>query len=77
MLGRNVQRHRERRSLSGDTGDVDNTLRVTGADFACLGGGRWVQPATEGQLGGPDWMGEINVETGIVAYSIGASRIVV
>jgi hypothetical protein len=67
MLRRDVQRHRERRALSSDTGDVDDTFRITGACFACLGRRRWVQPAAYGELGCADGMGEIDVKTSVVA----------
>lgn len=76
MLRSDVQRYHERRTLPCDTGNVYNTLRVACAGFACLGCRRWIQPAAYGELGSADRMGEINVKAGVVAYSVGAMRVV-
>jgi len=37
MFGRGIHWSWEHRTLSRDTGDMDDTLRVAGAGFACLG----------------------------------------
>lgn len=76
MLRSDVQRYRERRTLPCDTGDVDDTLRVAFAGFACLGCRRRIQPSAYGELRGADRMGEIDVKTGVVAYSVGAVRVI-
>ena len=62
--------------MPSDTGDVHNALRVAGTGFAGLRCRRRVQPAAYGQLGSADWMGEIDVKTGIVAYPVGAMRVI-
>lgn len=62
--------------MTGYTGDVHNALRVTGTGFAGLRCRRRVQPTAYGQLGSADWMGEIDVKGGIVAYSVGAMRVI-
>jgi len=70
MLGSNVQRHSERRSLSGNTGDMNDTLGIIDAGLAGLGRGRRIQPSTYGQLSRADRMSEIDIKTGVVANSI-------
>ena len=62
--------------MTSDTGDVYDTLRVVGAGFACLGRGRWVQPAAYSELRSTDRMGEVDVKAGVVAYSVGAMGVV-
>lgn len=76
MLGCDVHGHAERRALPGNTRDVYNTLRVADAGFACLGSRRRIKPARYGQLGSADRMGDIDVQTGVVAYTVGAMRII-
>jgi hypothetical protein len=55
---------------------MHNALGITGAGLACLGRWRWVQPSTYGELGCADWMGEVDVKTGVVAYSVGTMRVI-
>lgn len=55
---------------------MHNTLRIIGAGLACLGCWRGVQPAAYGELSSADWMGEVDVKAGIVAYSVGAMGVV-
>jgi hypothetical protein len=76
MLRRDVQRHRERRALSSNTGDVHDTFRIAGACFTCLRRRRWVQPAAYGELGSANGMGEIDVKTCVMAYAVSAMRVI-
>ena len=55
---------------------MHNTLGITGAGLAYLGRWRRVQPSTYGELGCADWMGEVDVKAGVVAYSVGTMRVI-
>lgn len=72
MFSSNIHRHRESRNLPRDAGNVHDALGVAGADFARLGGGCWVQPARDGDLGRADRVREVDIQAGVVADSVRA-----
>ena len=70
MLGSNVQRHCKGWALACNARDMHDALRIAGAGFARLGCRRWIQPSRDCQLGGANRMGEVDVQAGVMAYSI-------
>ena len=76
MLGSDVQRDREAWSLARNARNMNNALRVAGT---CLAFGRscdWIQPTGDCQLRRSDGMNQIDVQTSVVADSVGAVRII-
>lgn len=76
MLGGNVQRNREAWSLTRDTRNMNDSLRFAGAHFAFVRSCDWVQPAGDRQLCRSDGMDQVDVQTGVMADSIGAVRVI-
>jgi hypothetical protein len=76
MLGGNVQGNREAWSLTRDTRNMNDSLRVAGAHFAFVRSCDWVQPAGDRQLCRSDGMDQVDVQASIMADSVGAMRVI-
>lgn len=59
VFGGNVNRGGKCGVLTGDTGDMDNMLGLLA--------GSMTEEMRNGQLGGPDWVGQVDVYQGVSA----------
>lgn len=57
--------------MAGDAADMDDAFWVRGRCFADFAVFRRVQPAGDGELGATDGVGDVDVEEGVVAQSVG------
>jgi hypothetical protein len=76
VLGCDVQRDGESWSLSRNTRDVNDSLRVDKTRFALGRSCSRVQPAGDRQLCRSDGVNQVDVQTGVMADSVGAVRVV-